>query len=239
MVLNGIQQRALFSLTALYQIQPAWGGSVILSLGLDEAGSALAIAGNIAGAVTLAIDNDPTRLREVVRTGACDFVVNTLDEAIRAMKNEVRKHSPLSIALAVDPARAIPEILDRGLAPQLFTTFVRKPEYDALISAATHLASLGATLVDFETLADAHHRDSFISASTLLAPLLKQNDWTLHTFSFNSSAELRAFDVHVLGLLPAEDRLRRRWLEAAPRILRRQHPPQRYLWLTEEESALL
>ena len=240
MSLNEIQPRALKALTALYQIQPSWEGSVILSLGLDTAGSALAIAGNIAGAVSLAIDNDPAHLREVVRSGACDFIVNTLDEAIRAMKNEVRKRAPLSVALAVDPARILPEILDRGLAPQLFATFVRKPEDNALVSeAAVRLASLGAALVDFEAPPDNPHRNSFIGASTLIAPLLELRGWVLHTSTFNSQAELRAFDVHALALLPAEDQLRRRWLQAAPRILQRQHPPQRSLWTTEEESTLL
>ena len=82
---------------------PLLAGLLILSLGLNPAGAALSTAANVAGAVSLAIDNNLTRLREVVRTGACDFVVTTLDEAIRAMKNEVRKHAPLSVALEADP----------------------------------------------------------------------------------------------------------------------------------------
>lgn len=248
MPLNGIQQRALFSLTALYQIQPAWEGSVILALGLDEAGSALAVAGNIAGAVTLAIDNDPTHLREVVRNGACDFVVNTLDEAIRAMKNEVRKRAPLSVALAIDPAHAIPEILERGLVPQLFSCFVvaadaLSAQSQLIADASLRLASLGTALVSFadDTSMDTPTAtgEEVRSAASSIAPLLEQQGWTLHTLTFSTPAELRGFDGRALSLLPLEDRLRRRWLEAAPRILQRQRPPQRSLWLTQEEAEAL
>jgi urocanate hydratase len=244
MSVNGIQQRALFSLTALYQIQPAWEGSVILTLGLDEVGAALAIAGNIAGAVTLAIDNDPARLREIVRTGACDFVVNTLDEAIRAMKNEVRKRSPLSVALAVDPLQALSEVLERGLAPQLFSCFVvavdaSSAQKQLITDASSHLAGLGAAHVNFADDMPTAVGEGVRTAASLIAPLLEQQRWTLHTLTFSTPAELRRFDERALSLLPPEDRLRRRWLEAAPRILQRQRPPQRSLWLTQDEAEAL
>jgi urocanate hydratase len=237
MSLDEIQPRTLKALTALYQIQPLWEGSVILSLGLDTAGSALAIAGNIAGAVTLAIDKNPARLREIVRSGACDFVVNTLDEAIRAMKNEVRKRAPLSVALAVDPAHAISEIVERGLAPQLFTNFTSNADERFISSAGSHFASLGAALVDFEAPASSPSPQGFTNAADLVTPLLDRHGWVLNTFTFVSAAELRVFDTRAIGILPSDETIRRRWLEAAPRILRRQHPPQRSLWLTKEESG--
>jgi urocanate hydratase len=241
MPLNEIQPRALKALTALYQIQPSWEGAVILSLGLDLAGSALAIAGNIAGAVTLAIDNDPAHLREVVRSGVCDFVVNTLDEAIRAMKNEVRKHAPLSVALAVDPANAIAEILERGLAPQLFASSVTDPESEKLAAqVSTRMASWGATLLSFaEDPASTSTPDGWLHADQLVNELVEHHSWSLHTFTFDTPAKLRAFDNHAKAVLPPEDHLRRRWLEAAPRILQRQRPPRRTLWLTSSESEAL
>ena len=236
-----IQPRALYALTALYQIRPSWHGAVILSLGLRTEGSALAIAGNIAGAVTLAIDNDPAHLRGVVRSGTCDFVVKTLDEAIRAMKNEVRKGTPLSVALAMEPAKAIAEVLDRGLAPQLFCCSSDDPESERLaVHASPHLSLLGAVLL---SVADPpvlpSQPDEWLHVGQLVSALTEQNGWTLSTYTFDTPADLRSFDSKAMGLLRPEDHLRRRWLDAAPRMLQRQHPPQRSLWLTSVEMEAL
>jgi urocanate hydratase len=228
------QPRILRTFTTLHHLKPKWGGSLILSLGLDTQGAALSVAANIAGAVSLAIDPDPTNLREVVRTGAADFVVNTLDEAIRAMKNEVRKHAPLSIALTADPILVLNEILERGLAPQLFATFLPPTPHIAQVAAT--LQSLGATLVDFTGNTAS---PGFQSSQSILAPFLNQHGWHLQTLTFETPAVLRAFDAEALAFLPPEDTLRRRWLEAAPRILQRQRPPQRSLWLTQHETEIL
>lgn len=234
------QPRILRNYTTLHQLRPTWGGALILSLGLNSEGAALSIAANIAGAVSLAIDNNPTHLREIVRAGACDFVVNTLDEAIRAMKNEVRKRAPLSVALEADPFITLNEILDRGLLPQLFSTFLppsdlTSDQIAALTHAALQFQSKGASMIDFSS----RETTPFSSSDILLAPLLAERHWTLHTCLFDTPAALRAFDAKALTLLSSEDphdTLRRRWLEAAPRILQRQRPPQRSLWLTESES---
>jgi hypothetical protein len=238
------QPQILRTYTTLHQITPTWGGKLILILGLNPAGAALSIAANIAGAVSLAIDNHPTHLREVVRTGEADFIVNNLDEAIRAMKNEVRKRAPLSIALNTDPFLTLTEIQDRGLAPQLFSAFLSPtdlhPEQaNALAHAAHQFQTEGAFLIDFT---DQSPSALFTSSNELLPPLLAARNWTLQTYTFDTVATLRSFDARALALLAAEnpqDTLRRRWLEAAPRILQRQRPPQRTLWLTSDEAARL
>jgi hypothetical protein len=236
-----IQARILRTYTTLHQLRPTWAGALILFLGLDSAGSALSIASNIVGAVSLAIDNDPAHLREATRTGAVDFTVTTLDEAIRAMKNEVRKQTPLSVALNADPIRTLDEILDRGLAPQLFSTFL--PQHSKITQAAATFRTLGAALIDFSEATS--NLPGFQSGPSIFTQLLQAHGWTLQTFLFDSLAALRSFDTRALEILPptsapdAHDTLRRRWLESAPRILQRQRPPRRTLWLTESEANSL
>ncbi len=239
---NQTQPQILRTYTTLHQLRPNWSGSLILSLGLNPEGAALSTAANIAGAVSLATDNNPVHIREVVRSGACDFVVTTLDEAIRAMKNEVRKHAPLSVALQMDPFLALNEILDRGLLPQLFSTFLPSSHLTphltpaqivALTQSALHFQTQGASLIDFTQ----SNAQTFTSSDTLLIPLLAERHWTLHTFPFDTPAALRSFDAHALSFLSPDETLRRRWLEAAPRILQR--PPQRSLWLTESELSAI
>lgn len=229
------QSFILRAYTALHQLRRTWGGSLILSLGLDPQGAALSIAASIAGAVSLAIDNNPAHIREVVRTGAVDFTVTTLDEAIRAMKNEVRKRSPLAVALNAEPIPTVAEILERGLAPQVFATFL--PQNPHINEGAAALHSIGAALIDFTETTEP--LPGFQSAQVILNPFLKDRGWTLQTFNFDTLPALRAFDAKALDLLPPEDTLRRRWLESAPRILQRQRPPHRALWLTQSEAQAL
>lgn len=232
-----LQADVLRAYTTLLQLRSDWGGAFVLSLGLSAAGLALPIGSNIAGAVSLSIDQNSDHIRSVVRSGAVDFVVHSLDEAVRAMKNEVRKHAPLSVALSADPLTTVSEILARGLAPQLFSSLLA-PDPRAL-AAAEKFHSLGAELVDFAANPLQSSYIHFRQSSSILKPLLASRSWKLRTFSFNSPTQLRQFDAKALSMLSPDDRLRRRWIEAASRILQRQRPPHRCLWLTPREDEEL
>lgn len=86
---------------------------------LDEAGSATALAASIAGAASLGLDPGSERLKGAMRHGACDFVVNHLDEALRILKNEIRKKKPVAVGLAGDVATGLNSIVERGVQPDL------------------------------------------------------------------------------------------------------------------------
>ena len=236
-----LQPFALRAFTALYQIRPSWAGCLVLSLGLNEGGAALAVATHIAGGVSLAVDDDPARLREVVRNGTTDFVVNTLDEALRAIKNELRKGAPLSVALKADPDAALKEMLERGLAPQVFSRFDGVGDDELLERASDEFASLDARLIDFETSSDSPDAPSYMAlkADEIISPLLEGEGWSLVTCQVESPTALRNLDKRVAELLPQEDHLRRRWLESVPRMLQRQRPAQRSLWLSPQEKEVL
>ena len=64
-----------------------------------QAATGLPAAVSIAGGTSLLLDPDAAAVKSVFRHGGVDFVVNTLDEALRVLKNEIRKHRPLSVAL--------------------------------------------------------------------------------------------------------------------------------------------
>ena len=95
------------------------GGSLLVLAGLNGQGTVLATGANIAGAATLAIEEDAARARGAVRGGVCDFVVTTLDEALRILKNEIRKKKPVSVVLVSEPTKAIRECVERGVRPEL------------------------------------------------------------------------------------------------------------------------
>ena len=73
------------------------------------------------GAAFLGIDVDPERIKRRVKTGYCDVMVNDLDEALRILKNAVRKREATSVGLAGNCADVIPELARRGVVPDLLT----------------------------------------------------------------------------------------------------------------------
>ncbi|QEE29906.1 urocanate hydratase [Terriglobus albidus] len=187
-----------------------WGGSILIHRGVDDLGSALAVAANLCGAVCLSVEADPAQARVAMRGGYCDFLVNTLDEALRTMKNEVRKRRPLTVVLEGNTSAILKEIGERGVYPQLLVT--RSAE-DAIPAERTenlvHLLESGETVA-------------------------AQPGWIPCRLTAGSNADLRFAEQATAGLITDGD-ARRGWVVGAPKFFRREQPPRRYLWLTEQE----
>jgi urocanate hydratase len=96
-------------------------GKLIVSGGMGGMGGAQPLAATMAGASFLGIDVDPERIKKRLKTGYCDFMVNTLDEALRILKNAVRKKEAVSVGLIGNCADVIPELAERGVVPDLLT----------------------------------------------------------------------------------------------------------------------
>src|SRR5205814_6336600 len=90
-------------------------GKLIVSGGMGGKGGAQPLAANMTGAAFLGIDVDPERIKKRLKTGYCDFMVNTLDEALRILKNAVRKKEAVSVGLIGNCADVIPELAERGV----------------------------------------------------------------------------------------------------------------------------
>lgn len=99
--------------------EPNLGGKLLYVAELDEAGRALAVAGNVAGAATLAASADPAVQKQAVRDGVVDFLVITLDEALRILKNEIRKRETVAVCVAASPQAVEAQMLERGVLPDL------------------------------------------------------------------------------------------------------------------------
>src|ERR1700758_3717521 len=84
-------------------------------------GGAQPLAATMNGAAFLGIDVDPERIKRRVKTGYCDVMVNSLDEALRILKNAVRKREAASVGLVGNCADLIPEMARRGIVPDLLT----------------------------------------------------------------------------------------------------------------------
>jgi Urocanase Rossmann-like domain len=202
-------ERVYARFAALSAASADLGGRLLLYCGLDRDGVAVAIASNVAGAASLGIEPDTLRAKLALRAGVCDFLVNHLDEALRILKNEIRKRKAVSVVLAsgADTAdTAVAEITARGLQPDLLAFPVRElMERGAYVLAA-----------DAE---DARTRMMWSVAS-------EPARW-LPSLDALAGAALQFADERV------------RWLEAAPRYLGRSFEGQRFLPMTDLEADSL
>jgi urocanate hydratase len=96
-------------------------GKLIASGGMGGMGGAQPLAATLNGAAFLGIDVDPERIKRRVKTGYCDVMVTTLDEALRILKNAVRKREATSVGLVGNCADVVPELARRGVVPDLLT----------------------------------------------------------------------------------------------------------------------
>jgi urocanate hydratase len=96
-------------------------GKLIVSGGMGGMGGAQPLAATMTGAAFLGIDVDPERIKKRLKTGYCDFLVNTLDEALRILKNAVRKKENVSVGLVGNCADIMPELAERGVVPDILT----------------------------------------------------------------------------------------------------------------------
>ena len=96
-------------------------GKLVVTGGMGGMGGAQPLAATMNGAAFLGIDVDAERIKRRVKTGYCDVMVTSLDEALRILKNAVRKGEPASVGLVGNCADLIPELARRGVVPDILT----------------------------------------------------------------------------------------------------------------------
>jgi urocanate hydratase len=96
-------------------------GKLVVTGGMGGMGGAQPLAATMNGAAFLGIDVDPERIKRRVKTGYCDVMVTSLDEALRILKNAVRKGEATSVGLVGNCADVIPELARRGVVPDVLT----------------------------------------------------------------------------------------------------------------------
>jgi hypothetical protein len=104
-------------------VEAGLGGRLLYVGELDEDGRALMVGANIAGAASLAATADSIAGKQAVRDGVADFLVTDLDEALRILKNQIRKHEPVAVCVAAAPATIEQEMVERGVLPDLVRQF--------------------------------------------------------------------------------------------------------------------
>ncbi|AKT36155.1 urocanate hydratase [Chondromyces crocatus] len=100
---------------------PSREGRWLLTAGLGGMGGAQPLAATMAGMACLGIEIDPTRIEKRLRTRYIDERIDDLDRALAAVEESARSGKPRSIAMCANAADVFPELVRRGITPDLVT----------------------------------------------------------------------------------------------------------------------
>jgi urocanate hydratase len=102
-----------------------FGGSLkkrlIVSGGMGGMGGAQPLAATLNDACFLGIDVDPARIEKRLKTGYCDRMAGSLDEALRMIGDAQKRGAAISVGLAGNCADVLPEMVRRNIVPDILT----------------------------------------------------------------------------------------------------------------------
>jgi urocanate hydratase len=129
---QGILQGTYETLASL-AAQQGWGslkGKFVLTAGLGGMGGAQPLAITMNEGVGLVVEVDPARAQRRLETRYVDVVVDTLEEALTRVEEAKRGGRGLSIGLIANAADVFPELVRRGVVPEVVTD--QTPAHDPL-----------------------------------------------------------------------------------------------------------
>jgi urocanate hydratase len=96
-------------------------GKLVVSGGMGGMGGAQPLAATMNGACFLGMDVDPSRIEKRIKTGYCDLMTRSLDEALRMIEEARAKGEAVSVGLVGNCADVLPELVRRGIVPDVLT----------------------------------------------------------------------------------------------------------------------
>jgi urocanate hydratase len=96
-------------------------GRLVVTAGLGGMGGAQPLAATMNGAAFLGIEVDPVRIQRRVETGYCDRMETDLDTALKVLLEAKQKGEALSVGLVGNVAEVMPELVRRGIVPDVVT----------------------------------------------------------------------------------------------------------------------
>ena len=120
---QGILQGTYETLAAAAQ-QAGWqdlSGRFVLTGGCGGMSGAQPLAITMNGGVGLIVECDPARIQKRLDAKFIDMMMTDLDEALLMVQKAVAEKRPLSIGLVANAADVFPELLRRGIIPDVVT----------------------------------------------------------------------------------------------------------------------
>jgi urocanate hydratase len=205
---QGILQGTYETLGSLAR-QRGWAslkGKFVLTAGLGGMGGAQPLAITMNEGVGLIVEVDPDRARRRHEIGYVDLVVDNLEEAMTLVEEAVEKEIPRSIGLIGNAADVYPELVIRGVIPDVVTD--QTPAHDVMMYVPSGLSIVSAEEMRKSDPSE-YERRSMQSMAHHVQAMLDFQKAGAEVFDYGNNLRQRAYDQGVTqafdfpGFVPA------------------------------------
>lgn len=193
---QGILQGTYETLGALANQRgwPSLRGKFVLTAGLGGMGGAQPLAITMNEGVGLVVEVDPARAERRRELGYVDMVVDTLEEAMTLVDEAVQSGTPRSIGLVGNAAEIYPELVVRGVTPDVVTD--QTPAHDVMMYVPAGVTNLAADEMRRNDPQE-YYRRSMQSMARHIEAMLAFQQRGAEVFDYGNNLRQRAFDYGV------------------------------------------
>lgn len=190
---QGILQGTYETLASL-AVQKGWGtlkGKFTLTAGLGGMGGAQPLAITMNGGVGLVVEVDPERAKRRQAIGYVDMVVDTLEEAMTLVEEAKDQGIPRSIGLVGNAADIYPELVLRGVIPDVVTDQTSAHDVMSYVPRGLTLAEADALRKNDP---ESYRERSMDSMAAHVRAMLEMQQRGAEVFDYGNNIRQRAFD---------------------------------------------
>ncbi len=205
---QGILQGTYETLGSLARLRgwPSLKGKFVLTAGLGGMGGAQPLAITMNEGVGLIVEVDPARAQRRLEHGYVDTVVDDLEEAMTLVEEAKDQEKPLSVGLIGNAADVYPELVMRGVVPDVVTD--QTPAHDVLMYVP-HGTGLEQAAALRSSDPEEYVRRSMKSMARHVEAMLAFKRRGVEVFDYGNNLRQRAYDAGVAdafefpGFVPA------------------------------------
>jgi len=170
---------------------PSLKGKLTLTAGLGGMGGAQPLAVTMNEGVAIVVEVDPERAQRRLDMKYVNMVVDSLDKALELAREAMEKQIPRSIGLIGNAADIYPELVRRGITPDVVTD--QTPAHDVLSYVPTGLSVKEAEALRKSDPA-AYKERSLDSMAAHIRAMLEMQKRGAEVFDYGNNLRQRAFD---------------------------------------------
>jgi len=178
--------------------QRHFGGSLrgrfVLTAGLGGMGGAQPLAVTMNEGVGLIVEVDPARARRRLDTRYVDVVVDNLEEAMTLVEEALRRKEPRSVGLIGNAAEVYPELVARGVRPDVVTD--QTPAHDPMSYVPAGMSLEEASRLR-QADPEAYRRRALESMAEHVRAMLAFQKQGAVVFDYGNNLRQRAYDAGV------------------------------------------
>ena len=170
---------------------PSLKGKLVVTAGLGGMGGAQPLSVTMNEGIALVVEVDPARAKRRLDIGYVDRMVDNLEEAMTLVEEAREKGQPLSIALIGNAAEILPEMVIRGVTPDVVTD--QTSAHDVLMYVP---AGLSVEQADELRRSDPvqYEKRSLDSMSAHVRAMLEFKHRGAEVFDYGNNLRQRAYD---------------------------------------------